>query len=194
MVCRMWTPKVPAAWQQAQRTWEVGAVRGEVGGARVLHQDQVVPIEISMMQAVGPVNTAHFQMSSQPPSAWCAISAGEPRTPGKLCHLDTDISVLPLLAGRLIWWSILDGISWRRVFNWSLASGIIYTRKYVKSTGGMEIGEITVLCLSVVLLDYEMYIGYAVCCHTCTVAISGSMQKHSSVILAVASSKAPRQL
>lgn len=70
---------VHAAGQQAQRAWEVGAVRVEVGGPRARHPDQVVPAEILMIQAAGPVNIAPFQISSRSPSARCATNAGEPR-------------------------------------------------------------------------------------------------------------------
>jgi hypothetical protein len=79
MVYQMSIPMVPAAGQQAQRAWGVGAVRGEAGGARARHRDQVVPAEILMIQAAGPVNIAPFQMSSRPPSARCATNGGEAR-------------------------------------------------------------------------------------------------------------------
>lgn len=79
MVYQMWILMVPAAGQQAQRAWEAGAVRGEVGGERERHPpDQVVPAEILMIRAAGPVNIAPFQMSSRPPSARCATNGGEP--------------------------------------------------------------------------------------------------------------------
>ena len=69
---------VPAAGQLAQKAWEVGVVRGEVVGARVQHPNQVAPVEILTTQAIGPVNIAHLQISSRPPSARCATNAGEP--------------------------------------------------------------------------------------------------------------------
>lgn len=85
---------VPAAGQLAQKAWEVGVVRGEVVGARVQHPNQVAPVEILTTQAIGPVNIAHLQISSRPPSARCATNAGEPYVVCKLKHLDAEILVL----------------------------------------------------------------------------------------------------
>lgn len=77
-----------------------------MGGARVLHQDQVVPVEILMIQAAGPVNIVLFQMSSWLPYARCASGDRkqiEPRGCGDVCFC----FLLAVLRG---------GISWRRVF------------------------------------------------------------------------------
>lgn len=84
MVYRMWTRTVPVAGQQAQRTWEVQAARGEVGGARLQHPKQVVRIETLMIRATGPVNIAPMLMSGQPPFVRCASNAGKSRFPMKI--------------------------------------------------------------------------------------------------------------
>lgn len=62
MVCQMWIPMVPAAGQQAQRAWEVGAAGAEVEEARAQHPNQVALPETSMIQATGPVNIAPLQI------------------------------------------------------------------------------------------------------------------------------------
>ena len=78
MVCQMWIPVVPAAGLQVLKVWEVGAARQEVGGARVHHPDQVVPVETLMIQAIGLVNIALLPMSGPPLFARFASNGGKP--------------------------------------------------------------------------------------------------------------------
>lgn len=62
---------VPTVEHQTQRAREVQAVREKAGGARLLHPDLVILLEILMIQATGTVNVASFLMSGQPLSAGC---------------------------------------------------------------------------------------------------------------------------
>lgn len=72
MVYLMWTPMEPAAGWGAQRAWEVVAVGEEVGRAKVQPPNPVALAKILMILAIGPVNIAPLQTSSQPPYAKCA--------------------------------------------------------------------------------------------------------------------------
>lgn len=97
MVYQMWIRIVPpVAGQLAQRVWEVRAVRVEVQGARLHHRDQVVPVEILMIRAIGPVSIAPLLMLRQLLSVRCAITAGNLISLCKLIYLEGEAFNLPL--------------------------------------------------------------------------------------------------
>ena len=77
MVYQMCTPMEPAAGWGAQRAWEVVAVGEEVGRAKVQPPDPAALAKILKILAIGPVNIAPMQMSSQPPFAKCASSVNK---------------------------------------------------------------------------------------------------------------------
>lgn len=72
---------VPVAGQQARRTWEVQAARGEVGGARLQHPKLVVQVATMMIQATGLAIIAPLLIPSRPSSVRCASNADKPHFP-----------------------------------------------------------------------------------------------------------------